>query len=222
MPDEIQTDAPVMEQATNVANEAPASAPVKKELSLEEQFAALESEKGKVASQLAEIDNVVKALGFTTVDDAGVPAFMKANADSLKAQLSSFDERFKALYNKVPIENASNFLKSLAANFASFGFADAITFSVTFNPKDNTISVTTGRAKSPAATKKEGAAGSPAITSRTSTLNGVSYPSAAAALGEAKKILGLPETFGDGNSAVRVLTSLAKQYPDKIQVAFGS
>lgn len=210
--------APVNEQAGIAAPQAP----VKQELTLEEQFAKLEAEKQTVVAQLAEIDAVVAALGLPSIDAPGVPAFMKANADSLKKQIESFDARFSALQNKVPMENTKRFLESLAANFASFGFSEAVSFNVSFDPKNNTVTVGTGRAKSTAApaVKKEG--GSTAITSRSTTLNGVPFASGAAALDEAKKILGLPETFGAGNSAVRVLTSLMKQYPDKISVQFGA
>ena len=208
-------DETVTDGTTEVTTETPAvatvAAPVKVELTLEQQFAKLDERDAAVNAGLTDITNAATSMNITDMSVA--PSFMKVAYDGLIAQRDGIAKERSALANKVPLENFKNYMKQLAATFATFGFTEKVNMNVSFDPATNLVEVG-GTGTKKASVKKEGSAtGASAVRNKKTSINGTEYPSASEALKALRPMLGLPDTFGDGNSAVRVLESLAKN-PD--------
>jgi hypothetical protein len=190
-----------------------AAAPVKVELTLEELFAKLAERETAINAGIQEIVDSATSMNITDMSTA--PGFMKTAYEGLLAQKEGIAKERSALANKVPMENLKNYMKQLAATFATFGFTEKVSIGITFDPATNLVDVASGgtrRAASAGGAKKEGGNGS-AVRNKKTFINEVEYASASEGLKALRPMLGLPDTFGDGNSAVRVLESLAKN-PD--------
>lgn len=220
--DKIEGTENVAESATPATSEpaVTAAAPVKVELTIEEQFAKLDERSAAIDAGIKEITDSAGTMGITDMTTA--PGFMKNAYDGLVAQKEGIAKERSAIANKIPMANFIAYQKQLASIFATFGFTEKVSMTVSFDPATNLVEVGGGTAKRAASTgvKKEGG-GSSAVRNKKTTINGVEYASASEGLKALRPMLGLPDTFGDGNSAVRVLEGLAKNpdYKDKFTLS---
>lgn len=205
---------------TTEATPVVATAPVKVELTIEEQFAKLDERSAAIDAGIKDITDAAATMGIADITTA--PPFMKNAYEGLVGQKEGIAKERAAIANKIPMANFIAYQKQLASIFATFGFTEKVSMTVSFDPATNLVEVGGGTAKRAASTgvKKEGG-GSSAVRNKKTTINGIEYASASEGLKALRPMLGLPETFGDGNSAVRVLEGLAKNpdYKDKFTLS---